>query len=367
MSEPKKRRVGDAVVEALDAAKAELEERERALEQREEALRKALEGVEHEKRLMAGCTPGDVLRLNIGGTKCHASRKTLCIYEKSLLAARFSGRWDDSIDKDEDGCFFIDHPPELFMPLLNYLRAKAIEMPRDQFTIPRPSLRSALEKDSAHDMIQLENKVLLADFKRMVEYYGLTNFVFPQQWRFLGGAAPCLCQAFGGAEPSVECSGFTTLGLQGNCADHAVILAIQDPNEEYCRRFVKDFEVVLDDVERPQIGWYNPQDFKTNPPDQGIGEKGTSIALDGVRGGVVFLGDLRVRVPQLSLGAGSVVRCEVRGGTFHWRVDGEEVAVLDSTTLNLNEVQSSILRSNLMRPGISGKGKWHISQFTYSA
>ena len=117
MSAMKKRKVGDAVVEALDAARTELERRETKVEEREEALRKALEGVEHEKKLMAGRTPNDVLALNIGGTKIHVLRKTLCQYDKSMLSAHFSGRWDDSVDKDADGYFFIDQPYDLMLPL----------------------------------------------------------------------------------------------------------------------------------------------------------------------------------------------------------------------------------------------------------
>ena len=52
----KKRKV-DAVIEAIDEAKAELEDREKALEQREEALKKAVEGVDQEKRLMSAQRP----------------------------------------------------------------------------------------------------------------------------------------------------------------------------------------------------------------------------------------------------------------------------------------------------------------------
>ena len=120
----RKRKVGDAVVAALDTARAELEERENNLEQREEALRRAIEGAEHEKQLMAGLKPSDVLQISIGGTKLAVLRSTLCQYEPSLLAATFSGRWDDSVAKDADGAFFIDQPIELMMPLINYLRTR---------------------------------------------------------------------------------------------------------------------------------------------------------------------------------------------------------------------------------------------------
>ena len=118
-SAPKKRRI-DALGEAIEEAKAELDEREASLERREEQLKKAIEGVDHEKKLMAGRAPSDVLQLNIGGSHCSVSRRTLCQYEPSLLAAKFSGRWDDNVEKDADGRFFIDQPSHLFMPLVDF-------------------------------------------------------------------------------------------------------------------------------------------------------------------------------------------------------------------------------------------------------
>jgi hypothetical protein len=38
--------------------------------------------------------------------------RTLTSVEGSMLAAKFSGRWDDSLEKDADGNFFIDQPIE---------------------------------------------------------------------------------------------------------------------------------------------------------------------------------------------------------------------------------------------------------------
>ena len=63
--------------------------------------------------------PSDVLRLNVGGTCIDVLRRTLTSVEGSMLATRFSGRWDDSLEKDADGNFFIDQPIELFLPLVN--------------------------------------------------------------------------------------------------------------------------------------------------------------------------------------------------------------------------------------------------------
>ena len=80
-----------SLMSLVDETKKKLEDREKSLEKREEALQKALEGVESEKRLMAGRTPKDFLTLNVGGKKILVKREVLCQYEDSLLAAHFSG------------------------------------------------------------------------------------------------------------------------------------------------------------------------------------------------------------------------------------------------------------------------------------
>jgi len=68
----------------------------------------------------------DSLYLNVGGEQNIAVRRsTLTQYEDSLLAATFSGRWDDSLEKDSRGNFFIDQDPQNFQLLLSFLRAKA--------------------------------------------------------------------------------------------------------------------------------------------------------------------------------------------------------------------------------------------------
>ena len=201
----KKRKVGGAIADAVDAAQAELEEREAKVEEREEALRKALEGVDNEKRLMAGCTPNDVLPLNIGGTKCHVLRKTLTQHEGSMLAARFSGRWDDSIDKDADGFFFIDQPAELMMPLINFLRAKAIETPV-VVPVKVPVVYPNADGKVGNDKEQ--------DFYRLVEYYGMTPFVYGQCFWLHRGLAGQGGQCTAGAEPSVTCTAWNTYVLR---------------------------------------------------------------------------------------------------------------------------------------------------------
>ena len=44
----------------------------------------------------------------------------------STLAAWFSGRWEDCLDRDDQGRAFLDFDPDLFQPILSFLRSCAI-------------------------------------------------------------------------------------------------------------------------------------------------------------------------------------------------------------------------------------------------
>mmetsp|Transcript_115442 Transcript_115442/g.337619 ORF Transcript_115442/g.337619 Transcript_115442/m.337619 type:complete len:393 (+) Transcript_115442:65-1243(+) len=128
---------------AREALEAEFQGRWAALQAREAAAEGALqaaeetraqaeaerEALEREKQRMAASTSmDDVLQLNVGGEKTVAvQRRTLCVVEDSMLASSFSGRWDDSLLRDEHGAVFVDFGPELFMPLLDFLRARRVQ------------------------------------------------------------------------------------------------------------------------------------------------------------------------------------------------------------------------------------------------
>lgn len=344
MSASKKPSKVDAVKEAIDEASSELDEREKALEQREEALRKAVEGVEHEKRLMAGCTPSDVLSLNIGGIKCTMLRKTLCQYDKSMLAARFSGRWDDSIEKDPDGAYFIDQPYDLMKPLIDFLRAKAIETPSMPAHFPK-----------------LPDGLDATDFYRAVEYFGLTPFVYQQRFhlhRGLAGSAGIV----DGPEPSVSCTSWSTFLLH--------------PLGGHSRGQLKSFEIVLESSDCPQIGWaaytahgvpgFNPASGSSGSSGKGLGEEGLTIALDGHRRGVYSSGTQVVATPALALQAGSVVACEFNHSHFRWLVDGAEVAEVRVDSLPTAHGSFSDSRNDGKPHGaISCAGHWRVSQYSY--
>jgi hypothetical protein len=76
----------------------------------------------------------DIIHLNVGGHKLTTKRSTLCQVEGSLLASMFSGRWEDSLERDKDGAIFFDFNPQYFLVILDYLRAKKIATPE----IPAP-------------------------------------------------------------------------------------------------------------------------------------------------------------------------------------------------------------------------------------
>ena len=88
----------DTLQERVDAARLALDQREAKLKEREIALQKAIDELELEKKLMAGGTREEVVKVNVGGTTIMVKRSTLCQCKSSLLAAHFSGRWDDNVD-----------------------------------------------------------------------------------------------------------------------------------------------------------------------------------------------------------------------------------------------------------------------------
>ena len=109
----------------------------------------------------------DVLHLNVcGSITISVLRRTLTHFEHSMLASRFSGRWDDSLAKDEDGRYFIDQDPNVFVPLVNYLRQQDHKT-REDLVVPPPRPT--------------------ADFCSMLEYYGLMSSVYPQEWHRVWG------------------------------------------------------------------------------------------------------------------------------------------------------------------------------------
>ncbi|XP_052106922.1 BTB/POZ domain-containing protein KCTD3-like [Mytilus californianus] len=70
--------------------------------------------------------PGDVIHLNVGGTRFSTSRQTLTWIQDSFFTSLLSGRILSL--KDETGAIFIDRDPKLFSVILNFLRSKDVDL-----------------------------------------------------------------------------------------------------------------------------------------------------------------------------------------------------------------------------------------------
>ena len=100
-----------------------LQSKEKELKEREADFERRVNLYESDHPSMGNDT--DVLQLNVGGrTNIAVHRRTLTFFEGSMLAAKFSGRWDDSMEKDRDGNMFVDQNPEDFLRLVEYLRTR---------------------------------------------------------------------------------------------------------------------------------------------------------------------------------------------------------------------------------------------------
>ena len=119
---------------------------------------------EEEKRMEAFVIrDDDIIRLNVGGKKFTTKRSTLCQVEGSLFATMFSGRWEDSVERDQDGAVFFDFNPQYFAYILDYLREKKITSGQNL-----PSLPEFPESQMKH-------------FYSLVEYLGLSDEIFPTE------------------------------------------------------------------------------------------------------------------------------------------------------------------------------------------
>ena len=93
------------------------------IEDKEKAVEEGLAALEAEKEAMKSrdTTGTDIIKVNVSGTHMDVLRSTLCLIEGSMLAIQFSGRWEDSMKKDEDGRIFLNYDPDSFKLILKEL------------------------------------------------------------------------------------------------------------------------------------------------------------------------------------------------------------------------------------------------------
>ena len=144
---------------------AKFDEMVKLVESEKAKMKAEIEAYESEKLRMKGVevSDDDIINLNVGGEKITTKRSTLCQVQGSLLASMFSGRWEKSLARDENGRIFFDFNPQYFVFILDYLRAKKISTPENPAPLPKVPEE------------QVKN------FNNLVEYLGLSDEFVPDE------------------------------------------------------------------------------------------------------------------------------------------------------------------------------------------
>lgn len=295
---------------ALEEQQAELDIRERDVRHREEKLRPLQEGL------------ADVIKLNIAGElHCSVRRSTLCQVSDSMLAAQFGGRWDEG-QKDSEGAFFINFPSEVFLPLLDFLRAEEIAAAHPKS--PAGSL-SPIE-------YVLPDERILPDFLRMVVYFGLSpSLFFPFQMRVCGATSDSSGVKLNKQSFRVDTTKFVTVVLDSSVG-------------------FPSYEVLVEGIERPQVGWATTQFAPNSERGKGVGDDFESWGLNG-KFGKFWHGGKMTALPQQSCRwqDGDTVRCTLdqEARLMRWFINGVEAV----------ECQRKLPATTLL-PAVTGKGNW---------
>lgn len=316
--------------EALSALTGVLSAREKDLDEREKQMDLDRQALDRDRNSTYGDTaPTDVLQLNIGGVQATILRRTLTTFPDSMLASKFSGRWDDSIEKDKNGHFFIDQEYPLFRHILKYLRNKANG--DEKYVVQSPILLGANDGDN----------FTLNDLYRMVDYYGLTHEMYPFALKVHGRDF-----VSGQDTKAVNAQEWTTYALVAKGHE----------------RRVKTFEVTIGNVQRIQIGWTvnGSSPYDEDYSGIGIGDSAETFALDLTRSSYLLEGEL-TPVDGLEQSEGTVVRSEDYGQL--WYVNGNSVAPFskDKRDSLVTDSRGRIASDTCWLPFISVKGEIDVT------
>ncbi|XP_031848740.2 BTB/POZ domain-containing protein KCTD3 [Nomia melanderi] len=97
---------------------------------------------------------GDIVHLNVGGTRFSTSKQTLTWVPDSFFTTLLSNRF--ASHRDEDGALFIDRDPKLFSIILNYLRTKDIDL-------KSADLRTLRHEAEYYGIIPLVKRLMLCE------------------------------------------------------------------------------------------------------------------------------------------------------------------------------------------------------------
>ena len=123
-----------------------------------------------------------VIELNVGGTFLTTRLSTLRKDPDWMLASMFSGRY--RLDKDSQGCFFIDRDPALFRHVLNFLRHD--KLPAAHLAVELLEEAEYYQLQGFIDWCKQQDCLAVKDLKEdIMNYVGfsLTATVFPVRLR----------------------------------------------------------------------------------------------------------------------------------------------------------------------------------------
>mmetsp|Transcript_16843 Transcript_16843/g.38027 ORF Transcript_16843/g.38027 Transcript_16843/m.38027 type:complete len:339 (-) Transcript_16843:121-1137(-) len=145
-----------------ETEREDLMKRMTSLEQGAQKLAADQKAFEEEKAAMAVASPkdDDIMELNVGGRIFSVNRGTL-VCGDSILAAMFSGRWEESMKSDNKGRIFLDFDPDCFATMLHHLRLARL-------TSEPPCWYSVSSPEGKHKY-----------FMVMLKFFGLVNALEP--------------------------------------------------------------------------------------------------------------------------------------------------------------------------------------------
>ena len=167
-----------------------------------------------------------------------------------MLAVRFSGRWerDNDDDNDNNETFFIDFSPVIFLPLIDYLRAKWVETPAHIKAAPTPGTFA-------------DDDELFGDFLRMVDYYGLAEEMYPIRLVPLGEQGP--------TSPTDNSIVYVATGVDMHDTQmQRYVLQTTNPDDR-----ITSFQILFDQDYHPQnaaddlnfgLGWVDPRQLPSD-------------------------------------------------------------------------------------------------------
>ena len=102
-----------------------------------------------------------IIEINAGGKIISALRSTLTLAPDTMFTYMFSGRWEESMKRDNNNRVFLDYDPELIEIIVNFLRMTKIKDPTKPVRSPK---------------VHVDKK---EDFDDILRYFGLSDFFYP--------------------------------------------------------------------------------------------------------------------------------------------------------------------------------------------